>query len=245
MRQGVVVHCMKAGSACATSHCPPTVLFNDQEYNAFNSVGMIGGLMFCRCKVDAAAIIGLSLDNSKIVDYGYIKSVHLCSCYENLSSEQTFSYCLFQILFTTHKAMRSKVLTFLVACSLGFAEATLGTRQSKTPYFLLIGDSTVAVDGGWGDGLLSYMKDTTRGENRGKSGATTISWKADGRWEELLGTVEANIDEYEPIVTVQFGHNDQKIMELDEFQTHLENIIHGIITAGGTPVRNSTPNHLS
>ena len=140
--------------------------------------------------------------------------------------------------------MQPKILMTLVASALGFAEATLG-RQSKTPYFLLIGDSTVAVNGGWGDGLLSYMKDTALGENRGKSGATTVSWKADGRWEELIGTVEANSDEYEPIVTVQFGHNDQKVMELDEFQKHLEKIVDDITTAGGTPVRNIAPKHLS
>lgn len=125
------------------------------------------------------------------------------------------------------------------------AQGTPVASQSKAPYFLLIGDSTVAVNGGWGDGLLSYMKDPARGENRAKSGATTVSWKANGRWEALIESVEANSDEYEPIVTVQFGHNDQKVMELDEFQAQLESIVADVTAAGGTPVRNSTPKNSS
>ena len=111
-----------------------------------------------------------------------------------------------------------------------------GIAQAKTPYFLLVGDSTVAVDGGWGDGFLSYLQDPGEGENRGSSGKTTVSWKSDGRWDALLATVEATKNDYEPIVTIQFGHNDQKVMDAAEFQGNMESIVNDLAAAGATPV---------
>ncbi|KAE8154433.1 SGNH hydrolase-type esterase domain-containing protein [Aspergillus avenaceus] len=124
----------------------------------------------------------------------------------------------------------------LLTSLFSYALASPVARASKPPYLFLIGDSTVAVNGGWGDGLLSYIKDPAEGENRGKSGSTTVSWKTNGRWEALIEDIEANADSYEPIVTVQFGHNDQKSLELSEFQSNLEDIATDIKSAGGTPI---------
>ncbi|ETS84964.1 hypothetical protein PFICI_02989 [Pestalotiopsis fici W106-1] len=109
-------------------------------------------------------------------------------------------------------------------------------RASKDPYFLLIGDSTVAVNGGWGDGFLSYLRNGAEGENRGKSGSTTASWKANGRWADLLTTVADEKDAKEPIVTIQFGHNDQKSLTLDEYRANLVNITTTLKEAGATPI---------
>lgn len=116
------------------------------------------------------------------------------------------------------------------------AQAKPVAREAKPPYLFLIGDSTVAVRGGWGDGLLSYMKDTAEGENRAKSGTTTVSWKSNGRWADLLESVETQSADYEPIVTIQFGHNDQKSLSLDEYRANLKSIALDIEEAGGTPV---------
>lgn len=110
------------------------------------------------------------------------------------------------------------------------------TRAKKPPYFFLIGDSTVAVNGGWGDGFLSYLKDSAEGENRGKSGSTTVSWKSNGRWASLLQGINDTRADYEPVVTVQFGHNDQKSLTLDEFRANLVNIATELKDAGATPV---------
>ncbi|KAE8375700.1 SGNH hydrolase-type esterase domain-containing protein [Aspergillus bertholletiae] len=127
--------------------------------------------------------------------------------------------------------------------ALGFAAALVGlasaspiARVSKPPHLFLIGDSTVAVNGGWGDGLLSYLKDPAQGENRAVSGTTTVSWKSNGRWDDLIASIESNANDYEPIVTVQFGHNDQKTLSLDEFTSNLESIATDIKEAGGTPI---------
>ena len=124
----------------------------------------------------------------------------------------------------------------LVATLLSQAQATPVARAAKTPYLFLIGDSTVAVNGGWGDGLLAYLKDPAKGENRAVSGTTTVSWKSNGRWDDLIESIGANAADYEPIVTIQFGHNDQKVLTLDEFTTNLQSIATDIQEAGGTPV---------
>ncbi|WAO91726.1 SGNH-hydro domain-containing protein [Fusarium falciforme] len=107
---------------------------------------------------------------------------------------------------------------------------------AKPPYFLLIGDSTVAVNGGWGNGFLSYLKSPGLGENRGVSGSTTVSWKSNGRWDALIETIEASKGEFEPIVTIQFGHNDQKVLGQDEFRDNLQAMAIEIEEVGGTPI---------
>ena len=132
--------------------------------------------------------------------------------------------------------MQRTALASLFLSALGLVHATPVARQTKAPYLFLIGDSTVAEDGGWGNGLLGYLKDSAKGENRAVGGTTTVSWKSNGRWDDLLESVEASKDDYEPIITIQFGHNDQKVMELDEFQANLESIVTDLEAAGGTPV---------
>lgn len=129
-------------------------------------------------------------------------------------------------------------LAFLLASALSLTQASpvIARDDKKPPYFFLIGDSTVAEGAGWGNGLLAYLKDPAVGENRAKSGSTTASWKSNGRWESLLEDIEANADDYEPIVTMQFGHNDQKGLTLDEYRANLVGLVEGIKEAGGHPV---------
>lgn len=132
--------------------------------------------------------------------------------------------------------MRSTILTSLLALAATMAMGTPVARAKKPPYLFLIGDSTVAVNGGWGDGFLSYLKDPAKGDNRGKSGSTTVSWKSNGRWASLLQGINDTRADYEPIVTVQFGHNDQKSLTLDEFRANLVDIAAELRDAGATPV---------
>lgn len=126
--------------------------------------------------------------------------------------------------------------TVVLALSCGLAHSSPTSRAAKPPRFFLIGDSTVAVNGGWGDGLLSYLKAPAEGDNRGVSGSTTVSWKSSGRWDTLIRDISSAKGDFEPVVTIQFGHNDQKVMQLDEFHSNLVNIGNDIKKAGGTPV---------
>ncbi|KAF9870927.1 GDSL-like Lipase/Acylhydrolase [Colletotrichum karsti] len=132
--------------------------------------------------------------------------------------------------------MKSATIAFLAALAADLISGNPVTRAAKSPYFFLIGDSTVAVNGGWGNGFLSYLKDPAEGENRGKSGSTTVSWKSNGRWASLLEGINDTKADYEPIVTVQFGHNDQKSLTLDEFRANLVDIAAELKEAGATPI---------
>ncbi|KAM0354922.1 hypothetical protein ACHAPU_000760 [Fusarium lateritium] len=120
--------------------------------------------------------------------------------------------------------------------AVGLVQSTPVSRTAKPPQFFLIGDSTVAVDGGWGDGFLSYLNAPAEGDNRGVSGSTTVSWKSSGRWDKLLQDISTAKAEFEPVVTIQFGHNDQKVMALDAFHTNLVDIGNAIKEAGGVPI---------
>ncbi|KAF6815358.1 GDSL-like lipase acylhydrolase [Colletotrichum plurivorum] len=141
--------------------------------------------------------------------------------------------------------MRFQSLATILASALTVSAVPVGesgaveARQDKPPYFLLTGDSTVAVNGGWGDGFLSFVESPADGKNYGKSGATTVSFRAQGIWDTVINEVKANKDAFSPIVTIQFGHNDQKEaagISQEQFQANIETLANEVTTAGGTPI---------
>jgi hypothetical protein len=56
--------------------------------------------------------------------------------------------------------------------------------------FVLAGDSTTAVNGGWGDGFIQTLQVPANGKNLGHSGATTVSFRAGGDWNKVLSSVK-------------------------------------------------------
>lgn len=82
----------------------------------------------------------------------------------------------------------------VVATSAGSAAASpaapaMHRRQDLPPAFILAGDSTTAVDGGWGDGLLATLAEPALGVNLGHSGATTKSFRDGGDWAAVTDSV--------------------------------------------------------
>ncbi|KXJ89177.1 SGNH hydrolase-type esterase domain-containing protein [Microdochium bolleyi] len=96
---------------------------------------------------------------------------------------------------------------------------------AKTPAFFLAGDSTTAVDGGWGDGFLATLIEPSWGVNVAKSGATTASFEAGGYWEKITTLVADNADKFDCYVTISFGHNDQKPKNNVTFEVYQANLI--------------------
>ncbi|KAF5019528.1 hypothetical protein F66182_8470 [Fusarium sp. NRRL 66182] len=137
-------------------------------------------------------------------------------------------------------------MKFFQICSYVLATATASAAQAsaipraeKPPYFVLTGDSTVAVAGGWGDGFLSFLQKEADGVNPAKSGATTVSFRRGGLWDTAIKSVEDNKAKYTPYVTIQFGHNDQKGtsgISMDQFRTNLETMVDEVRNAGGIPI---------
>jgi lysophospholipase L1-like esterase len=117
-------------------------------------------------------------------------------------------------------------------------------HSHKTPFFVLAGDSTTVTQssngGGWGDGFLNttLFKGAT-GRNFGHNGATTVSFRDGGDWDEVLTTVKQVRDDYDPFVTIQFGHNDQKpgaSISLSQYTSNLEKFVSEASDAGATPI---------
>ncbi|KAI0376095.1 carbohydrate esterase family 12 protein [Hypomontagnella monticulosa] len=132
-----------------------------------------------------------------------------------------------------------RLLLWATALSNLVAGAPVADCSSKAPAFFLAGDSTTAIDGGWGNGLLAPLVKPAWGVNVGKSGATTASFRAGGYWNNVTQHVKDNKDKYDVYVTISFGHNDQKStsgITLDQFKANLIKFANEIKSLGGTPL---------
>ncbi|OQD81542.1 hypothetical protein PENANT_c026G06712 [Penicillium antarcticum] len=117
-------------------------------------------------------------------------------------------------------------------------------QSPKSPYFILAGDSTTATQssngGGWGDGFLNTtLFQGATGINYGHNGATTVSFRAGGDWNNVLEVVGQVRDKYTPFVTIQFGHNDQKAtanISLSQYAENLETFVTEVVNAGAIPI---------
>jgi lysophospholipase L1-like esterase len=120
----------------------------------------------------------------------------------------------------------------------------MASKSSKPPFFILAGDSTTAKQssngGGWGDGFLNTtLFNGASGQNYGHNGATTVSFRAGGDWDNVLATVKNTRTEYHPFVTIQFGHNDQKPaanISIAQYTENLERFVAEASAAGATPI---------
>ncbi|TVY27706.1 Rhamnogalacturonan acetylesterase [Lachnellula hyalina] len=137
--------------------------------------------------------------------------------------------------------MYAPIATFLFGLAL--ASPLNAKRAGKTPVFFLAGDSTTATitsgGGGWGDGFLSTLINGATGINFGHNGRTTVSFVQGGDWANVLSAVKNHTGVYDPYVTIQFGHNDQKAaanISIAQFSTNLANMVSDVHTAGGTPI---------
>lgn len=118
-------------------------------------------------------------------------------------------------------------LLFVVAHGLGAADA---------PRIILVGDSTVASQSGWGDAFMKLLKPRVSCQNLALGGRSSKSYRDEGHWEKVL---EAKPD----WVLIQFGHNDQPgkgpKRETDPKTTFRENLkryVAEVRAIGGKPV---------
>jgi len=121
--------------------------------------------------------------------------------------------------------MIKPLITLLLAtfCMSGILQA----ETEKTLVIGLIGDSTVAEESGWGPAFASRFDENVKVLNYAKNGATAPSLFK--RLDELL--------KHKPdYVFVQFGHNDQKRFEPQEYRKNLQVYINKIQQAKSKPV---------
>lgn len=131
----------------------------------------------------------------------------------------------------------SQLFSSCLAATATVSGAAINKKASAPPYFILIGDSTVTDNAGWGGAFVDLITGGAEGENRAVSGRTAHSWQSNGRWDALLETINETVADWEPIVTMQFGHNDQKVIGTEEYRETLEDMTTQLKDAGATPVR--------
>ncbi|KAL9084809.1 MAG: hypothetical protein Q9165_007877 [Trypethelium subeluteriae] len=101
---------------------------------------------------------------------------------------------------------------------------------------------TVAAEAfsGWGDGFINTtLHNGATGKNFGHNGATTVSFRAGGDWSWVLGNASASLPSYDPYVTIQFGHNDQKPtanISIPEFTANLVQFVTDVRNVPATPI---------
>jgi len=81
--------------------------------------------------------------------------------------------------------------------------------HAAAPTVLLVGDSTMAPQTGYGDALCQRLEPASLCLNLGRGGRSTLSYRAEGLWARALARVSARPAGTPAHVLIQFGHNDQ------------------------------------
>jgi lysophospholipase L1-like esterase len=94
---------------------------------------------------------------------------------------------------------------------------------------------------GWGDDFLNNtLESPAFGINHGVSGASMPSYRAGGYWATVLSQVKTYKTTHEVFMTIQFGHNDQKVPAYETaYSANVKQFVLDKNNAGGIPVRHS------
>lgn len=114
-------------------------------------------------------------------------------------------------------------------------EKAMRVIESGPVKIVLVGDSTVATQGGWGPGFCAVLTKNVTCVDLALNGRSTKSFRDEGAWKKAL----AEKGDY---YLIQFGHNDQKpdpARHTDPETTYAEQIrsyIREARAVGGVPV---------
>ena len=114
--------------------------------------------------------------------------------------------------------------------------------QPRQARVILVGDSTMAPKGGYGDALCRRLEPAVACINKGRAGRSTSSYRAEGHWDEVRGLLDQNRQYGATYVLVQFGHNDQpgkpgRSTDLKtEFPANMARYASEVAASGATPV---------
>ncbi|CAE6456905.1 unnamed protein product [Rhizoctonia solani] len=108
--------------------------------------------------------------------------------------------------------------------------------------YVLSGDSTTANgtvpnSGGWGNGFCASLVPGTPCINRAKNGATTVSFRDGGNWNLTLESAKSEVaNGRKTWVTIQFGHNDMKVMTAEAMGANLATFVDEVRAVGAEPI---------
>ena len=117
-----------------------------------------------------------------------------------------------------------------------FAQGSLNEQEDRadTPrtgekLLCLAGDSTVTYNAGYAAGLRAHFDRRLQVINRSRGGRTTASFRADGRWQDVLNLKP-------DYVLIQFGHNDGAVLSNEVYAQNLARFVDEARAAGITPL---------
>lgn len=122
------------------------------------------------------------------------------------------------------------------------AGSAAAATPAEPPTVLLVGDSTMAPQTGYGDALCARLEPAVSCLNLARGGRSTLSYRAEGLWDRALARLQADEPGVPRYVLIQFGHNDQpgkpgRSTDLStEFPANLARYVTEVRAAGGTPV---------
>ena len=137
--------------------------------------------------------------------------------------------------------MMKRLGTIFLASILGpgtptiHAQAPGATDSSATIKVVLVGDSTVAIGGGWGTGFCAHLVPAANCVDLAADGRSSKSFIDEGLWAKALA-------ERGQFYFIQFGHNDQKdspVLHTDpgtSFKVNLKQYIADLRQLHATPV---------
>jgi len=93
-------------------------------------------------------------------------------------------------------------ITFLLAFAIALIAPLGAAPETARPlHLVLVGDSTVTDNAGWGAAFAQRLRPEVRCSNKSRGGASTKSYLATNLWKEALALQPTH-------VLIQFGHND-------------------------------------
>ena len=137
-------------------------------------------------------------------------------------------------------------LCLAIAPSLAAARPSTGERPPPIPIraskIVLVGDSTTAVQGGWGPAFCArHVSSFMSCVNLARGGRSSYNYRAEGSWDIALQEMRPGAYR-EVYVLIQFGHNDQpgkpgRSTDLQhEFPDNLRRYVREVRAAGALPV---------
>jgi lysophospholipase L1-like esterase len=107
---------------------------------------------------------------------------------------------------------------------------------------ILVGDSTMASSTGYGDALCARFSPETACHNLARGGRSSKSFRAEKRWDEVMGLLREGAAFRKTYVLIQFGHNDQPGKPgrssdfVTEFPVNMKRYVEEARALGGEPV---------
>jgi len=130
----------------------------------------------------------------------------------------------------------------LAALTLAGPAGAASPSPSVPVRVILVGDSTMASNSGYGDALCARFTAQVSCVNLARGGRSSKSFRAEGRWDEVQRLLKDGGSFSATYVLVQFGHNDQpgKVPRstdlVTEFPANMARYAQEVKALGGVPV---------